>query len=107
MTSNPLAPLFAQLKACPSTDSRINRKKLFEIWGCFTRIDLEHGDTITPAVLAGVILHDPETFASLLNEQDHAQLVALAQKAQERYEQLANPPNTLGKTIAATLKESP
>jgi hypothetical protein len=61
---------------------------------------------ITPAVLVGVILYDQEIFARLLNEAERAQLVALGKTALERYQQRNNPPNKLGRTIAATLKES-
>ena len=55
--------------------------------------------------MVGVILYDPETFAPLLNEAEHTQLQSLGQSALERYLQLTNPPNKLGKTIAAALKE--
>ena len=100
-----LLPLAARLKACPTRDSRITHKLLTDMWGCFRTISLEHGDTVTPAVLAGVILYDPGTFAPLLNRAEHAQLQALGKVALERYLQLTNPPDTLGKTIAAALKE--
>jgi hypothetical protein len=53
-----------------------------------------------------VILYDKEQFAPLLNEAELAQMLALADKALERYQQRTHPPNKLGKIIAAALKES-
>jgi hypothetical protein len=41
----------------------------------------------------------------LLNRAEHAQLQALGQLVMERYQQQIHPPNKLGKTIAAALKE--
>jgi hypothetical protein len=102
-----LLPLVAQLKACPSRDDRLTEKRLVATWGSLKTVTLEHGDAITPAVMVGVMLHDTETFAPLLNAAEQAQLQALGQKALERFLQLTNPPHKLGKTIAASLKESP
>ena len=104
--SKGLLPLLAQLKHCPSRDGQITEKRFHAMWNEFRQIALDHGDTIIPAVIVGVILYDPETFASLLNEAEHAQLLALGKTALERYEQQTHPPNKLGKTIAAALKES-
>jgi hypothetical protein len=101
-----LLPLATRLKACPTQDNRITPKLLVELWGCFKTINLEQGDTVTPAVLVGVILYDPGTLAPLLNRAEHAQLQALGQQALERYQQQIHPPNQLGKTIAAALKEN-
>jgi len=101
-----LLPLVEQLKACPSRNHRITVKRLNETWACFKTIAPENGDTITPAILTGLILYDPETFASLLNAAEHAQLLALGKTALERYEQQTHPPNALGKTIVAALKET-
>jgi hypothetical protein len=100
-----LLPLATRLKACHTQDQRITSRLLTDLWGCFRNINLEHGDTVTPAILVGLILYDPGTFASLLNRAEHAQLQALGQRALERYQQQTNPPNKLGKTIAAALKE--
>lgn len=44
-------------------------------------------------------------FAQLLNEAERSQMIALAKLALERYRQKNNPPNKLGKIIAAALKE--
>ena len=94
-----LLPLVARLKDCPSRDTRITEKRVVEMWGCFKTINLEHGDTVTPAVLVGLILYNPETFAPLLSRAEHAQLQALGKVALDRYLQQTNPPNNLGKTI--------
>lgn len=105
--NNNLRPLFARLQACPSLDNRITEKLLLESWGEFRQLAPDHGDEITPALMAGLVLYDQELFAPLLNEAERAQLIALAQLARERYQQKTNPPNRLGKTLAAALKEVP
>jgi len=102
-----LLPLVAKLKACPTQDDRITKKRFLESWNSFKTIAPEQGDEITPAVVVGVILYDDEVFACLLNEAEHAQLIALSRIAAERYLQRTNPPNKLGNVIAASLKESP
>jgi hypothetical protein len=104
--SGALLPLVTKLKACPARDHSLSEKLLVETWNGFKKIDPEHGDEITPAVLAGLILFDEADFAKLLNEAERSQLVALAKTALERYQQKNHPPNKLGKTIAASLKES-
>lgn len=100
-----LLPLVAKLKACPAHDNRFSEKMLVETWNGFKQIDPEHGDEITPAVMAGLVLCDEEDFAQLLNEAERSQMAALARVALERYQQKTNPPNKLGKIIAAALKE--
>lgn len=101
-----LLPLVHLLKACPSRRDGVTVKRLHEVWACFRTISPEHGDTITPSVLVGLILYDPESFAPLLNTAEHAQLFALGKTALEHYKQQIDPPNHLGKTIAEALKES-
>ena len=100
-----LLPLVEKLKACGSRDNHFSEKMLVETWNGFKQIDPEHGDQMTPAVMAGLILFDEEDFAQLLNEAERSQMVALAKLAFERYRQKTNPPNKLGKLIAAALKE--
>lgn len=104
--SNTLLPLLAKLKACPVLDNSLSEKKLIETWGCFKQLAPEHGDEITPAMMAGLVLYDQEQFAQLLNEAERSQLVALARVALERYQQKTHPPNKLGKILAAALKEA-
>ena len=65
----------------------------------------ERGTEPAPAVIAGLVLHD-ENIARLLNVTERAQLLALSTVALERYQEKTNPPNKLGKTIAASLKET-
>lgn len=105
VTPSVLLPLATKLKECHSRDTRVTEKRVVEMWGTFKRISPEHGDTVSPAMLAGLILYDPEMFAPLLNGAEHAQLESLGRTALGRYQQLTNPPNKLGKTIAAALKE--
>ena len=98
--------MLAKLKACPSHDSSFSEKMLVETWGCFRQLAPEHGDEITPAIMAGLVLYDDEQFAQLLNEAERSQMLALAREALERYQQKTHPPNKLGKIIAAALKET-
>lgn len=100
-----LLPLVAQLKACPTQDSSFSEKFLLEAWERFKHRGWDRGTEPTPAVMAGLILHDEST-ARLLNPAERVQLLALSTVALERYLEKSNPPNQLGKTIAASLKES-
>lgn len=107
MTQNTgkLLPLVAKLKLCSSRNTRLTEKSLLASWNCFKGINPEHGDEITPAVIAGLVLYDEELSAELLDEAERSQLVALATTAWERYQQITHPPNKLGNAIAASLKE--
>ncbi len=100
-----LLPLVAKLKACPSQDTSFSEKLLLEAWERFKHTGWDRGTDPTPAVMAGLLLHD-ETCARLLNAAEHTQLLALSQVAQERYHEKAHPKNQLGKTLAASLKDS-
>ena len=97
--------LVAQLNACPTQDSSFSDRLLAEAWERFKHTGWDRGMEPNPAVMAGLILHD-ESLARLLNAAERVQLLALSTVALERYQQKTNPPNPLGKTLAATLKES-
>jgi hypothetical protein len=101
-----LLPLVIQLKSCPAQDDRITTKRLLETWDSFKQIAPDQGDTISSAMMAGLILYDPETFASLLTAAEQEQLITLGLIALERYQNRTNPPNKLGKLIAAAIKET-
>jgi hypothetical protein len=101
-----LLPLVIQLKSCPAQDDRITTKRLLETWDSFKQIAPDQGDTISSAMMAGLILYDPETFASLLTAAEQEQLITLGLIALERYQTRTNPPNKLGKLIAAAIKET-
>ena len=103
--SGVLRPLVARLKACPTQDSSFSEKLLLEAWERFKHTGWDRGTDPTPAVMAGLILHD-ENLARLLNAAERVQLLALSEVALERFQEKSNPPNQLGTTIAATLKES-
>ena len=103
--SGALLALVTQLRACPSHDSSFSEKLLLESWERFKHTGWERGTEPTPAVIAGLVLHD-ENMARLLNVAERAQLRALSTVALERYQEKTNPPNKLGKTIAASLKET-
>ncbi len=103
--SGALLPLVARLKACPTQDSSFSEKLLLEAWERFKHTGWDRGTEPTPAVMAALVLHD-ENLARLLNAAERTQLLALSTVALEHYQQKTNPPNQLGKTIAASLKES-
>jgi hypothetical protein len=107
MKDQNLLTLVDRLKACPAYDTNISEKALLETWTCFRQMDLEHGDDLTPAIMAALILHDNEVFAELLNEEQFSLLLALAKTAFERYQQITNPPNKLGKLLVGIIKEEP
>jgi len=100
-----LRGLSQRLQACPTLDICINPKLLAETWSAMRRLDPEHGDEVTPALLAALILFDDESFGSLLNDTELTQLAALARTALDRYQLKINPPNQPGKLLAASLKE--
>ncbi len=103
--SGALLPLVAQLKACPTQDTSFSDKLLTEAWERFKHTGWDRGTEPTPMIMAALVLHD-EHVAKLLNAAERVQLLALGTVALERYQQKTNPPNPLGKTIAASLKES-
>ena len=104
-SSGSLLPLVTQLKACPTQDASFSEKLLIEAWERFKYTGWDRGTEPTPAVMAALVLHDENT-ARLLNPAERVQLLALSTVALERYLERTNPPNQLGKTIAASLKES-
>lgn len=101
-----LLPLVMKLKACPSRDQSLSPEELIKTWNSLKQTDPANGDEITPAVMAGLVLFDGKQFAQLLNKAERSQLAVLAAVALERYLQKINPPNKLGKTLAASWKES-
>jgi hypothetical protein len=103
--SDALLTLVDALKECPTQDNRFSQKKLIESWNCFRQVAPENEDEITPALMAGLVLYDEKQFASLLNEAERTQLAAVSQAAVDRFQAKIHPPNKLGKTIAAALKE--
>ena len=103
--SNPLVLLANRLKACPTQDNSFSEKLLSEAWERFKHTGWERGNLPTASVIAGLLVQD-ESVAKLLTSTEHMQLLALCSNALERYHEKANPPNQLGKTIAATLNES-
>jgi len=80
-----LQSLAAQLKACPTQDNRYTQKLLVETWAGLKQVALDRGDPLTPSIIAALVLYDDEQFAELLDEAEHEQLTALAQKALERF----------------------
>ena len=103
--SCPLLPLVARLKACPTQDRSFSEQQLREAWERFKHTGWDRGTEPRPAVIAGILVQD-EDIGRLLTSTEHAQLLALCALALERYHQKTKPPNQLGKTIAASLKES-
>ena len=100
-----LRGLVQRLQACPTLDTNLNPKLLAETWSAMRRLDPEHGDDVTPALLAALILFDDESFGSLLSDTERLQLAALARTALDRYQLKINPTNQPGKLMAVSLKE--
>ena len=101
-----LRALLAVLKTCPAHDDSFSEEKLRQVWErLYHQAWEQDDDDLRPPVLAALILFDSQ-FAQLLNEAERSQMEALVNVAIERYQQKANPPNKLGKLLAATLKES-
>lgn len=97
--------LVRNLKLCPALDTTINPQLLHETWSSFRRLDPDHGDEVTPALLVALILYDEEMFGELLNETETSQLAAIAKTALEHYQLKIHPSNQPGKLLAASLKE--
>ena len=98
--------LVRNLKLCPTLETTINPKLLHETWSSFRRLDPEHGDEVTPALLVALILHDEESFAELLTEAQLDQLHIVAGQAMQQYELAIKPKNQVGQLLAATIQES-
>lgn len=92
-----------QLKLCPTLDTTINPQLLHETWSSFSRLDPEHGDEVSPALLVALILFDEERFGPLLRDTERSQLAAIARSALDRYQLQIQPPNQPGKLLAASL----
>jgi hypothetical protein len=103
--SNVLRALYAALRGSPTWNNRFAEHRLRLTWERFKQSAWESEEDITPAVMAALVLFD-DTFAQLLNEAERSQLLALAAKAVERYQQEIHPPIQLGRLIAGTLEES-
>jgi hypothetical protein len=98
--------LVQRLKDCQTLETRINPKLLHETWSSFRRLDPEHGDEVTPALLVSLILFDVESFSALISDAEFRQLEAIGRSALDSYQLKTNPTNQPGKLLAATLKEN-
>jgi hypothetical protein len=97
-----LLPLVAKLKACPTHDNGFSKELVRDAWEGF-KDAWKPGNNFTPAVIAALVIHN-STFALLLDETERAQLLALSNVALERFKERTNPPNKLGKILAAILE---
>ena len=104
MSNKILLPLVATLKQCPAHTSTVSREIFLECWDELQREGVTHLLAPTLPVMAALLLHD-DIFEQLLNEAERTQLKTLVQLALDRYEQQTNPPNKLGKLMAAGLKK--
>ena|ERR1041385_5723242 len=97
-----LLPLVAKLKSCPAHNNEFSKEFVRDTWEGF-KDAWKPGNNPTPAVIAALVIYN-STFALLLDEAERAQLLALSNVALDRFEQKTNPPNKLGKTLAAILE---
>lgn len=104
--NHPLLPLVRELRACPARDTSVSEASLRNAWDQFKAGGWDAGRLPPFAVLAALV-QDDEAAATLLTIEEHAQLIVLSERAQTRYRERTQPPNHLGKLIAATLKENP
>jgi hypothetical protein len=98
--------LVQNLKLCPTLETTITPKLVHETWSCLRRIDPEHGDEVTPALLVSLILFDVESFAELLTAAQLDQLHIVAGQAMQQYELTIKPKNQVGQLLTATIKEN-
>jgi hypothetical protein len=98
--------LVAGLKLCPTLQTSITPSHLNETWASFQRIDPEHGDDLTPAMLVALILFDEESFAGLITEEQFDQLHIISGQVKQNYELAIKPKNKVGLLLAMTIKES-
>ncbi|NBQ42646.1 MAG: hypothetical protein EBU23_08980 [Mycobacteriaceae bacterium] len=102
----PLLPLVQELRNCPSRDTRLTAQSLRDAWDQFKANGWTPGAYPPIAVLAALVLHD-DGVAALLTTEEHGQLLALGESALTRYRERTQPPNHLGKLLAATIRDNP
>lgn len=103
---HPLLPLVQELRNCPSRDTSLTEKSLRDAWDQFKADGWTPGAYPPFSVLAALVLYD-EVTATLLTTEEHGRLLALGELALTRYRERTQPPNQLGKLLAATIKENP
>lgn len=97
--------LFIHLRECPSWNNRFPGEMPRQTWDCFLIHGWPKDQELTVPAMAALVLYD-QTFAQLLTEAERSQLLALAQKAMDKFRQETCPPQQLGMTIAGNLEES-
>jgi hypothetical protein len=97
-----LLPLVTKLKSCSTQHNGFSKELVRGAWEGF-KDAWRPGSKVTPAVIAALVIHNG-TFGLLLDEAENAQILALSKLALERFEQKSNPPNKLGKALAAILE---
>lgn len=101
----PLLLLVQELRACPSRDTRLTEKSVRDAWDQFKADGWTPGAYPPFSVLAALVLRD-EVTATLLTTEELGQLLALGELALTRYRERTQPPNPIGRLIAATIKEN-
>ena len=97
-----LLTLVQTLRACPTHEASVSREMFLECWDELQREDVTPLAKPTMPVMAALLIHD-DRFRGLLDEEEHLQLLAIVQLAQDRYEQQTNPPNKFGKLLAGCI----
>ncbi len=98
--------LVRNLKASPTLEQPITPKLVHETWDSMRSINPAQGDSITSAVLVGLILYDEEMLADLLTDDQLNQLHIIAGQVMHNYETAIKPKNQVGQLLATTIKES-
>ncbi len=102
----PLLLLVQELRACPARDTSLSEQSLRVAWDKFKAGGWDAGRQPPFSVLVALVLHD-EVAATLLTTEELGQLIALGDLALTRYRERTQPPNPIGRLVAATIKENP
>ena len=106
MKNDTLQPVFEKLRSCPTREACVSRAVFLESWEQLRFESMEHQILPSEHVLAALVLYEDQ-FARLLTGDEYNQLRGLAKVALERYRQITEPPNKVGKIIAGIFnKES-
>jgi hypothetical protein len=100
-----LRQLAEALHHCATLEPVVTTAALHAAWSGLRRLDPEHGDDVTGAMLVALILHDEDSCAGLVTEEQLDQLHDLAEHARERYELAIKPKNPIGRLLTAALKK--
>jgi hypothetical protein len=104
MKNDTLQPVFEKLKSCPTREACVSRAMFLEFWEQLKFESVELQIHPSEPIMAALVLYEGQ-FARLLTGDEYTQLAQLAKLALERYRQITEPPNKVGKIIAGIFKK--